>query len=1153
MLSDARWKAITESEFAWERNALEFLRKHLPDRQPYRAWTNFEFIADNGKVYEVDALILTPRGLFLVEIKSDLGTLEGDALTWTWTAADGRRYSKENPLLLANRKAKQLVSLLRRQKTTTKAHIYIEPIIYCSANGLSLKLSDSAAQNVYVSAAGPHGISEFLTREPDLTAGPNAANDHRRNAAIAQAVEAAGIRRSNRARRVGHYELSGLLAEGESWQDWLARNPDFDTVERRIRLYPYRLASTKAAREKLWRAVKREFDLLAGIEHPGILKPLDLAESDQGPALIFDYDPAALRLDHYLERYHSKLAVETRLHLMRRIAETVAYSHSKNIVHRALSPLAILVIKPDQARPEIKIFDWQTGFRRSAADPEAFDVPPTSHVEEMVDSAASAYIAPENFSYPDQVSESADIFSLGAIAYHVFSGQRPAENQLQLHGRMLDTHQGLQLAAVVDGANEHLHQLIAFSTDPEVSQRPDSVDEFVEMLDEPEADLLGRDGEEPDDPAEAREGATLPGGFTVKKRLGAGASSVALLVERDGQESVLKIAGTADDNSLLEQEAEVLRSLEKQAASLKHPGARFFPAFRGTPEVGGSRTAILMSSAGERTLARRLRDDGKLHIDMLARLGEQLLQAVDYLDRAGINHRDINPANIGVNEGSGGPLRLTLFDFSLSRVPPENIRAGTRPYLDPFLEMRKDKKWDAHAERFAAAMTLYEMATGALPRWGDGRSAAELTGKEATIDPELFDPTVRDGLSNFFTRALRRNTSERFESAEKMLEEWRRIFEHIDRTSSSSEGEVDPAAVEAAVTEARLDSAITLLPFTVRAMSVLQRLNVHRVSDLLAQRVSRLYRLSGVGNRTRREIAEMWQKLDQRLGHSGGGTDEADDDVGLRGRSIEVVLREVLTRKDSDDPVVQLILGMTAAPGEFEWPNERSVAERLEIQRVQVVEVLQRLRERWRGHAKSLNLLRDEICELLRRNGGVMAARELARDVLSVRGSANRDERIRSANASAVTRAAVEAERTLLQPRFALFRADHVMLVAENTELADWAQRLGSEADRMATADALLGSSRVQEELQHIRPPDSQVVRLAPHGLIELATTASRNAACNTSGEIYPRGMEAARALKLTRSALAGIDEISDTELKARVESRYPLATPCRSILTWTN
>jgi hypothetical protein len=30
--------------------------------------------------------------------------------------------------------------------------------------------------------------------------------------------------------------------------------------------------------------------------------------------------------------------------------------------------------------------------------------------------------------------------------------------------------------------------------------------------------------------------------------------------------------------------------------------------------------------------------------------------------------------------------------------------------------------WDLNAERFAAAMTLYEMTTGRLPVWGDGRS-----------------------------------------------------------------------------------------------------------------------------------------------------------------------------------------------------------------------------------------------------------------------------------------------------------------------------------------------------------------------------------------------------------------------------------------------
>jgi hypothetical protein len=47
--------------------------------------------------------------------------------------------------------------------------------------------------------------------------------------AIAQAVEAAEIKRSNRARRVGQYELRDLLAEGET----------------RVRLYPYHLAATR--------------------------------------------------------------------------------------------------------------------------------------------------------------------------------------------------------------------------------------------------------------------------------------------------------------------------------------------------------------------------------------------------------------------------------------------------------------------------------------------------------------------------------------------------------------------------------------------------------------------------------------------------------------------------------------------------------------------------------------------------------------------------------------------------------------------------------------------------------------------------------------------------------------------------------------------
>lgn len=66
------WKQITPSDFSWEREALEYLRTQLPDHESYRAWANFEFIAQDGSINEIDLLVLTPKGLFLVQYLSEL-------------------------------------------------------------------------------------------------------------------------------------------------------------------------------------------------------------------------------------------------------------------------------------------------------------------------------------------------------------------------------------------------------------------------------------------------------------------------------------------------------------------------------------------------------------------------------------------------------------------------------------------------------------------------------------------------------------------------------------------------------------------------------------------------------------------------------------------------------------------------------------------------------------------------------------------------------------------------------------------------------------------------------------------------------------------------------------------------------------------------
>ena len=106
--------------------------------------------------------------------------------------------------------------------------------------------------------------------------------------------------------------------------------------------------------------------------------------------------------------------------------------------------------------------------------------------------------------------------------------------------------------------------------------------------------------------------------------------------------------------------------------------------------------------------------------------------------------------------GSGDKLHLTLFDFSLARTPPENVYAGTVGYLDPFLNRRDPPVWDLHAERYAAAVTLFELATGKLPRW-EGGNSPKAVDCEAKIDPEQFTSSARDRLVKFFTTALQRD------------------------------------------------------------------------------------------------------------------------------------------------------------------------------------------------------------------------------------------------------------------------------------------------------------------------------------------------------------------------------------------------------------
>lgn len=1149
-MSPNRWKTISQSQFAWEAEALDFLRQGLPDHEPYLAWSNFEFLADDGTINEVDALVFTPMGFFLVEIKSRPGELTGDVHTWCWRH-EGKVHTEDNPLFLANRKARKLASLLRHQKAASRSGIpFLEALVFCSASDLRCHLQGVARTNVLLRDApdgSRPGILQALINREALPAerAPDPRNDRPKARAVYQALEQAGIRPTQRSRRIGDYELKRLFLENPLglFQDWEAVHVALSSTTRVVRLYPQTRTATQAERMVLQRAAEKEFTVLQNLLHPGIVLAESFTQHELGPAIVFRLPATAQRLDHYMAERGDRLTVTTRLEIVRQVAEALQFAHGRKVVHRALSPQSVVVLNPDAPVPQVQILNWQL-CRRSSSTVTAGStrLSASLHAEQLVEDASAIYLAPEAQRDPDCDAVSQDVFSLGAFAYFLFVGQAPATSPLEMSQRVT-AGSGLDLAGVMDAAGSELRELIKFSTDPVVGGRYDTAADFLHQLRAVEEELTTPENEVRQNPLEARVGDRLPGGFEIKARLGQGSSAVAFLVAREDREVVLKLASRPEHNDRLRSEYEVLSHLD-------HPGIVHALDPVGMHGLAG----FFMDQAGEETLAQRLRKEGRLHLDLLERFGTDLIEAVGYLEAAGVSHRDIKPENIGVRKrGKQSEPHLVLFDFSLSNTPPDQLRCGTAQYLDPFLSDRKPPRWDLQAERFAVAMTLYEMATGELPAWGDGESHPAVLKCEADLHAEQFDPALREPMQEFFARALRRDYRQRFDNAEQMLDGWKAIFAAATR-AKPGQAAADLEARQALLARATLSTQLIELGLSTRAANALDKLNAITVRDLLRVSLWRLNRLQGVGKQTTREIGDLHVLLRDRFPEiqpvEGAETDPgvAGPTAGPEAATIDFVasqLRETGARGkgQAEHGVVLALLRLDGAPAADQpvWPSQTDIARERELTRQRVGQVVSSARERWRRFS-TLTSLRDVIVELLNTQGGVMTVAEAADALLAARGSAF-DEPIRSRTALAVLRASCETEFGAKEPRFVECRSEGRVLVALGHALGDYAFKLGAEADELAQLDPLAPPARVVETLRRVRLPDG-VGPLADSRLVRLAAGVSRRAAVSARMEVYPRGLEPRRAILLSTGALLGTKDLTVEELRSRVSSRYPEAAP---------
>ncbi|WP_200302142.1 BREX system serine/threonine kinase PglW [Streptomyces adelaidensis] len=937
-MREGRWVTVTESEFDHERRGLEAIREKLPDSDPWRAWSNFTFTANTGHVREVDLLVVAPGGVCMIELKDWHGSVTSENGTWVQTTPGGRRRTHGNPLHLVNRKAKELAGLLA---LPGNKRVWVAEAVCFTDNSLRVRLPAHDQNGVHT----VHQLVEILKEPPR--------DERRRITAISsREIEAAlkniGIRKSDAQYKVGPYELQRKSFDsGPTWADYLARHSDLPEAAR-VRIYLSERGSDTSLRQSVENAARREAAVLGRFKHPGAveLKQYFPSGHTSGPALIFDYHPDTLKLDEYLVQYGEKLDILGRMALVRQLAETMRSAHSSRIHHRALAARSVLVVPRTRGgkgravgeeaawlTPQLQISDWQIATQRSGDSSQGQGMTrfaPTALSAMHLADDADAYLAPELTALkPDPVH--LDVYGLGVLTYLLVTGKAPAASQAELLAR-LEAGEGLRPSSLVDGLSEDVDELVQAATAYRPGQRLSSVDEFLELLEVVEDSLtapaqtaitteaLDEKDEEDEtpadkDPLEAVAGDVLAGRWEIRRRLGTGSTSRAFLV-RDLQAearktrplAVLKAALSDNRGEILAREAEAMGRLRPHSGIIRlvepeplHIGGRTVLALEYVgderDDAGPGTDAGSRPRRREETVARQLRDNGRLQVDQLEAYGDYLFGAVDFLEGEGVWHRDIKPDNIAIRIRPNRTRELVLIDFSLAGYPAKSTNAGTDGYLDPFVDVITRGSYDSHAERYAVAVTLHQMASGELPKWGDGSVLPRMTVPKdwpyPTIAAEAFDPAVRDGLVAFFQKALHRDAGQRFPELKPMRDAWRKVFLDASQTVPSSHRSRHPAAAttgegtpaEAAVTaaiadaepetaeqqrdrlaaEVTRDTPLTVSGLTPAAQSFLYGLGITTVGELLDYSRRKLVNAPGLGAKTRNEVQQRQREWGERL------------------------------------------------------------------------------------------------------------------------------------------------------------------------------------------------------------------------------------------------------------------------------------------------
>jgi serine/threonine protein kinase len=180
----------------------------------------------------------------------------------------------------------------------------------------------------------------------------------------------------------------------------------------------------------------RSATVASKVNHPNVAKTLDYLKFEDREYLVeelivgADIDKAILQKSKYIDPYLVA-------HIFHNLAKGLAASHHVGVIHRDLKPTNVMV-SGGFCPTSIKITDF--GIAKMAGEEltEAAVGGNETITGSQTAIGALPYMAPEAISAPLEVTESADVWSLGAMMYELLAGEKPFGSGLMAVSKIMN-------------------------------------------------------------------------------------------------------------------------------------------------------------------------------------------------------------------------------------------------------------------------------------------------------------------------------------------------------------------------------------------------------------------------------------------------------------------------------------------------------------------------------------------------------------------------------------------------------------------------------------------------------------------------------------------------------------------------------------------